>query len=96
MLIFLAEMVFLMELALFISGLILLYKARKEASRLLNWAAGLLIIGSLGAATCTGFYSLKYYNQGAFDNAYFKGNITIKKIIKKRKRKRIKKHDKSL
>lgn len=66
---FLAELVFLIELALFVSGLVLLYKARKEASSLLKFAAIVLIIGSVGTAICTSYYSFKYYKQGVFDTA---------------------------
>ena len=66
---FLAELVFLIELTLFVSGLVLLYKALKEKSGLLKFAAIVLIIGSLGASVCTTYFSLKYYNQGAFDIA---------------------------
>tara|TARA_B100001564_G_scaffold348447_1_gene350377 strand:+ start:115 stop:438 length:324 start_codon:yes stop_codon:yes gene_type:complete len=65
---FLAELVFLVELALFTSGLILFYKARKEASGLLKFASIILILGSVGTAACTGYYSFKYYKQGVFDS----------------------------
>ncbi len=86
---FLAEITFLLELALFVAGLILLYKARKETSKLLKWAAAVLIIGSLGTITCTAYYSLKYFNQGAFESAYLTGKITIKQRSKQRAPKKL-------
>jgi len=67
---YLAELVFLVELAMLATGLVLFYKAGKEASGVLKTAAILLIIGSIGTATCTTYFSLKYYNQGAFDTAF--------------------------
>lgn len=67
---YLAELVFLVELALLAAGLVLLYKAHKEASVLLKTAAILLIIGSIGTAICTTYFSLKYYKQGVFDTAF--------------------------
>lgn len=70
MIMYLSEIVFLLELALFATGLVLLYKARKERSKLLKFAAIMLIVGSIGTVICTGYYSLKYYNQGAFDTAF--------------------------
>ncbi len=80
---FLAEITFLLELAMFVAGLVLLYKAHQRASSLLSWAAAILIVGSLVTTACTTYYSLKYYNQGAFEKAYLMGKITIKKRVKK-------------
>ncbi len=88
MAIFLVEITFLMELTMFVAGLILFYKARKVSSSILGWAAAIFIVGSLATAACTTYYSLRYYKQGAFENAYIKGKITIRKRYKKRPYKR--------
>jgi hypothetical protein len=88
MAIFLVEITFLMELTMFVAGLILFYKARKVSSSILGWTAAIFIVGSLATAACTTYYSLRYYKQGAFENAYIKGKITIRKRYKKRPYKR--------
>lgn len=88
MAIFLVEITFLLVLTMFVAGLLLFYKARKVSSSILGWAATIFIVGSLATAACTTYYSLRYYKQGAFENAYIKGKITIRKRYKKRPSKR--------
>jgi len=65
---FLAELVFIFELALFSSGLIILHYGKRESTKLIKIAAYIMIVGSLLTTICTSYYSLKYYNQGAFDS----------------------------
>lgn len=64
---FLAELVFLFELALFSSGLLVINKAIKEKSKLTKTAGYVMVVGSLLTAACTGYYSLKYHFQGGFE-----------------------------
>jgi len=69
MLMFVAEIAFLLELTAIAGGLCLLDKGRKDKSKLVNWAGWLLIVGGIGTALCTWYYSVKYAAQGAFDTA---------------------------
>jgi len=69
MLMFVAEIAFLLELAVIAAGLYLLAKARKDSSNLVKLAGWILIVGGIGTALCTWYFSAKYAGQGAFDTA---------------------------
>jgi len=67
MLMFMATLVFLIELVLIASGLLALNAANKENSELVKWAGWILTFGGILAIICTTYFSLKYMGQGAFN-----------------------------
>ncbi|MCF6274818.1 MAG: hypothetical protein L3J05_03550 [Robiginitomaculum sp.] len=69
MLMFMAALVFQVELAVIASGLFAFYKAKKEDSKALKWAGWILTIGGVSGVLCTSYFSLRYMSQGAFDMA---------------------------
>ncbi len=69
MLMFMAALVFQVELAVIAGGLFALYKAKKEDSKYLNWAGWILTIGGVLGLLCTTYFSLLYMGQGGFDMA---------------------------
>lgn len=69
MLMFMAALVYLVELALVAAGLLVLNKAKKEDSKFVKWAGWILVIGGIAGLLCTSYFSLKYMGQGAFDMA---------------------------
>lgn len=69
MLMFVAEIAFLLELIVIAAGLVLLNKAKKESAGSLKLASWILILGGVGTVICTWYYSFKYGAQGAFDTA---------------------------
>jgi len=76
MLMFAAEIVFLLELVLIATGLIILAKPETKTNKFRKWAAWLLIIGSLLTVLCTTCFSIKYMGQGAFDQALLSSVIS--------------------
>ena len=69
MLMFMAALVFQVELAVIAGGLFALYKAKKEDSKTLKWAGWILAIGGVLGVLCTTYFSLIYMSQGGFDMA---------------------------
>ncbi len=69
MLMFMAALVFQVELAVIAGGLFALYKATKEDSKHLKWAGWILTIGGVLGVLCTTYFSLIYMGQGGFDMA---------------------------
>lgn len=67
---FLADIAFMLELALLVAGLYLFHSAKGNGSNLLRLAAFLAVIGSISGMACTGYYSMKYHFQGNFDSAF--------------------------
>lgn len=67
---FLAEIAFLLELALFAAGLVLWHRGREATAGPLRTAGALLVVGAALTAVCTGYFSVRYLVQGEFDHAY--------------------------
>ena len=67
---FLAEIAFLLELALFAAGLVLWHRGREATAGLLRTAGAVLVVGAALTAVCTGYFSVRYHVQGEFDHAY--------------------------
>jgi len=77
MLMFAAEIAFLLELALIAWGLIILGKPETKDNLYQKWAGRILIIGSLLTMLCTIYFSFKYMGQGAFDQALLKEVLSV-------------------
>ena len=67
---FLAEISFLLALAVFAAGLVLWHRGREPGSGLLRAAGAVLASGAVITALCTGYFSVRYHVQGEFDHAY--------------------------
>lgn len=67
---FLAEISFLLALALFAAGLVLWHRGREATAGLIRAAGAVLVVGSVLTALCTGYFSVRYQVQGEFDHAY--------------------------
>ncbi|HUE95708.1 MAG TPA: hypothetical protein VMN39_03565 [Longimicrobiaceae bacterium] len=67
---FLAEISFLLALALFAGGLVLWQRGREATAGLLRAAGAVLVVGAVLTALCTGYFSVRYHVQGEFDHAY--------------------------
>lgn len=67
---FLAEISFLLALALFAAGLALWHRGREATAGLLRAAGAVLVVGAVLTALCTGYFSVRYHVQGEFDHAY--------------------------
>ena len=67
---FLAEISFLLALALFAAGLVLWHRGREATAGLLRAAGAVLVVGAVLTALCTGYFSVRYHVQGEFDHAY--------------------------
>jgi hypothetical protein len=68
---FLGDIAFLLELLAGAGGLLVLHRAASaEKPRLLQLAGWLLVAGGVGGAACTGYFWLRYQQQGGFDTAH--------------------------
>jgi hypothetical protein len=67
---FLAEISFLLALALVAAGLVLWHRGREATAGLLRAAGAVLVVGGVLTALCTGYFSVRYHVQGEFDHAY--------------------------
>lgn len=66
---FLGEISFVLELALFVAGLTLWHYGRQGAAPLR--AGGLIaMVGAALASLCTAYFMVRYHVQGDFDHAY--------------------------
>lgn len=66
---FAADVAGMLELFAVAAGLVLLHYGRRESAGLLKAAAIVLIAGGILGGLCTGYYWLRYQQQGAFDQA---------------------------
>lgn len=64
------DIAFLLELALFSSGLIVLYFGREKGAGLLKAAGAVLVVGSVLTALCSSYFGVRYHIQGEFDHAH--------------------------
>tara|TARA_R110000868_G_scaffold411035_1_gene701454 strand:- start:28416 stop:28652 length:237 start_codon:yes stop_codon:yes gene_type:complete len=67
--VFLGDIAFILELGVIGAGLVTLYYAMKEKSKLLKLAGYIMAVGGLLTALCTGYFSTKYWLDGAYDSA---------------------------
>jgi hypothetical protein len=67
---FAMETSFLIAIAVFAGGLVLLHFGRQASAGLLRAAGLVLLIGSVLAATCTVYWGIRYHLQGDFESAY--------------------------
>jgi hypothetical protein len=68
---FAMEISFLLALAVFAAGLVLLHHGRVAGSGLLLRAgAAILLVGSVLSVACTLYWGIRYHRQGEFDSAY--------------------------
>jgi hypothetical protein len=70
MAVFQLEIAFLLELAVFAAGLVLLHLGRQQTAPLLRAAGFVLVVGGVLTAACTGYFGVRYHVQGEFDHAY--------------------------
>jgi hypothetical protein len=63
------ETAFLLALAIFVAGLVLLHFGRQTGSGLLRAAALVAIVGSVASAAETTYYGIRYYAHGDFDSS---------------------------
>ena len=64
------DIAFLLELALFAAGLVLLHLGKQGPAPLMRAAGFILLVGSVLTAACTLYYGTRYHIQGEFDSAY--------------------------
>ncbi|HVN36730.1 MAG TPA: hypothetical protein VMW19_00985 [Myxococcota bacterium] len=67
---FAMEISFLLALAVFAAGLVLLHHGRLAGSGLLRAAAAIALVGSALSAACTLYWGIRYHTRGEFDSAY--------------------------
>jgi hypothetical protein len=72
------ELAFLVELALFAAGLVLLHLGKQATAPLLRAAGLVLVIGAVLTAACTGYFGVRYHIQGEFDHAYAAHHTAMK------------------
>lgn len=64
---FAGDIAAMLEIALIGAGLVVLYYANKEGSKLMKTGAYIMLIGGILGLLCTGYWWLKYNTAGAFD-----------------------------
>ncbi len=64
------DIAFLLELALFAAGLVLLHLGKQGTAPLLRAAGFVLVVGSVLTAACSVYYGVRYQIQGEFESAY--------------------------
>ena len=67
---FAMEISFLLALAVFAAGLVLLHHGRLAGSGLLRAAGAVVLVGAALSAACTLYWGIRYHTQGEFDSAY--------------------------
>ncbi|HXK22573.1 MAG TPA: hypothetical protein VMS55_07850 [Myxococcota bacterium] len=67
---FAMEISFLLALAVFAAGALLLHHGRVAGSGMLRAAALVVLVGSVLSAACTLYWGIRYHTQGEFDSAY--------------------------
>lgn len=65
--VFLGDIAFILDMALLVAGLIVLYLAKKEDSKLLKITAWIMIVTGVLAVICTSYYWLYYYQNDVFE-----------------------------
>ena len=65
---FTGDIAAMFEIALIGAGLVVLYYADKEGSKLMKVGAYVMLIGGALGLICTGYWWLKYHAMGVFDN----------------------------
>ncbi len=61
---------FMLEVIALAAGLTLLHFGKSATAALLRAAGWLLIVASIGSASCSIYYAIRYHVQGEFDHAY--------------------------
>src|SRR5262245_47755378 len=64
------DVAWLLEVAIFAAGLVVLHFARQSGASLLRTAGWVLLVGSVSAAACSIYFASRYHAQGEFDHAY--------------------------
>jgi hypothetical protein len=67
---FLGDIAVMLEVLILGLGIIVIYFAKREGSKLLSWAGNLFIAASVAGLLCSGTYYFKYYFAGEFAHAY--------------------------
>ncbi|QDH70041.1 hypothetical protein [Marilutibacter alkalisoli] len=67
---FLGDLTVLASITLAVWGLLLIRRGRTESSSLVLSAGVLALVVGIGTALCSGYYMVKYMQQGDFDRAY--------------------------
>ncbi len=67
---FLGEIAFLLELALFVAGLTLWHFGRQGSAAPLRAGGIVAMLGAVLTALCTGYFMVQYRVQGDFESAY--------------------------
>ena len=67
---FLGDLAFMFEIFVLGAGLVVLYFGLKESSKLLKASGYIMSVVATLGIICTGYYYLKYYFAGSFDQAY--------------------------
>lgn len=65
---FLGDIAAMLEIALIGAGLVVLYYAGKEGSKLMKAGAYVMLIGGVLGLLCTSMYWFKYWDAGYFDH----------------------------
>lgn len=67
---FMSDLTFVFELFAIAGGLVLLDRAAASGGGYTRLAGWILVVGGIGTSLCTGYFWLKYHEQGDFDHAY--------------------------
>ncbi len=66
--VFLGDIAYVLEIALIGAGLVVLYYALKESSKLMKAAGYIMLVGGVSGLICTSFFSIKFWLGGYFDH----------------------------
>lgn len=67
---FLADIAGMLEVLAVAAGLLVLHRGRVEQAGLIKLAGLVLIVGGIAGGGCTGYYWVKYQQNGDFETAY--------------------------
>ena len=67
---FLGHVALMLELAVFVAGIVLWHYARQGAAGALRAGGLIAMVGAALSALCTGYYLVRYSVQGELDHAY--------------------------
>ena len=65
---FTCDMAAMLEIALIGAGLVVLYYALQESSKLMKAASAIMLIGGVLGLLCTGYWWFRYHDAGVFDS----------------------------